>query len=401
MVFYSSDTIKLLPYVYGKKRYIVLTCHDNEKLLESTLSKVHGFNKSEKGNWNIENNRANLKSIFLLFRGKAWIDSSLIFRQAINHESDSKKKKRTQVVLSAAAQDFINAFIKFLEGKRYSASTVNVYGLFVKEFVGYVTGYKKFRDVTNKDFHLFCEDVLFSRGYSISSQRQFVSALKQLILFAPELVLTASILYSPEKDKKLPSVLSPQEVIAIIRSSKNLKHRAALAMMYASGLRIGELLALKLYDINFERRQIVVQNAKGRKDRVVVLAQSVMPLIHSYLGAYTPQNYFLEGANGGKFTSSSIRKCLGKACKAAGIKKPVTPHTLRHSYATHMLENGVDLRYIQELLGHARPETTMIYTHVARKDLLSIKSPLDVAVERFRNDKEEQNIRLSRKGVVK
>jgi site-specific recombinase XerD len=400
MLFYP-DIVKLLPYTHNLKRYIVLSCTSNPLLLNIALSNQPEFTKSKKGNWSIINTKASVDCIFRCFRGKAWVDASIILGEMKKVSGGVLKKKPRTKELSPAAEVFLENFYRFLEGKRYSGSTVSVYGLFVKEFVSFVTGYKKFRDVTNKDFHLFCEDVLFARRYSISSQRQFVSALKQLILFAPELVLTADILYSPEKDKKLPCVLSQQEVISIIRACKNLKHRAALAMMYASGLRVGELLSLKLYNISFDRNQIIVQNAKGRKDRVVVMAESIMPLVHSYLDAYAPKEYFLEGADGGMYSSSSVRKFLKVACSSVGVNKPVTPHTLRHSYATHMLENGVDLRYIQELLGHARPETTMIYTHVARKDLLSIKSPLDVAVERMKSDKAEQNFRLSRKGNAK
>lgn len=364
-------------------------------LLSEVLSGHSRFSKSEKGNWHIVNNSKNLALIFQLFRGKAWIDTSKLYEQKTMPKI-AKRQVVPKAKLSAEAQQFLSQFEKFLQGKRYSTSTVGVYALFVTEFVRYVTVYKPFRDVTNKDFHLFCEDVLYAKSYSISSQRQFVSALKQLLLFAPKLVLTVDTLYTPMKDKKLPTVLSSAEVIDLIRSCKNLKHRTALAMLYSSGLRVGELLSLKLYDINFDRRQVTVEQGKGRKDRVVVMAESIIPLAQNYLDAYSPKVYFMEGSEGKQYSASSIRKFLKSACKAVGITKPVTPHTLRHSYATHMLENGVDLRYIQELLGHARPETTMIYTHVARKDLLAIKSPLDVAVQKLRSDKQEQNFRLSR-----
>jgi len=122
---------------------------------------------------------------------------------------------------------------------------------------------------------------------------------------------------------------------------------------------------------------------KGRKDRYIVLAESYLPLLKNYLATYTPQTYFCEGALGTPYSAASVRKFLSRSCKKAGIRKHVTPHTLRHSYATHLLENGIDLRYIQELLGHSKPETTMIYTHVAKKDLLDIKSPLDIAISRI------------------
>ncbi|MDO5968324.1 tyrosine-type recombinase/integrase [Flavivirga aquimarina] len=140
-----------------------------------------------------------------------------------------------------------------------------------------------------------------------------------------------------------------------------------------------------------------MKNAKGRKDRYVTLAESFMPLLFNYLNTYTPKVYFIEGRNGSAYSASSIRKFLGQSCKVTNLKINVTPHTLRHSYATHLLENDVGIRHIQELLGHSKTETTMIYTHVTRKDLVSIKSPLDHAINQLKEtQKEEQKFLLSR-----
>jgi len=157
-------------------------------------------------------------------------------------------------------------------------------------------------------------------------------------------------------------------------------------------------LSLKLEDLQIQRKQILIKRAKGRKDRYVTLADSFMPLLQNYLMTYEPKIYFVEGREGKAYSASSVRKFLLQSCKAAKISRKVTPHTLRHSYATHLLENGVGLRYIQELLGHSKPETTMIYTHVARKDLIDIKSPLDYAVEQLiKNNKEDNKFLLSGK----
>ena len=167
-------------------------------------------------------------------------------------------------------------------------------------------------------------------------------------------------------------------------------------MLYSSGLRIGEVTGLLLKNIDILRKQIKVEGGKGRKDRFVVLATSYLPLLHNYLTTFKPALYFIEGPTGKKYSESSIRKFLFKSVQKAGISKKVTPHTLRHSYATHLLENGVGLRHIQELLGHAKPETTMIYTHVAKKDLLDIQSPLDtILLSLDKSDKQEQKFLLS------
>ena len=187
----------------------------------------------------------------------------------------------------------------------------------------------------------------------------------------------------PKKDKKLPVVLSVEEVLKLIQVTKNLKHRTIIAMLYSSGLRIGELLSLELRDFDLKRNQLHIKNGKGKKDRYVTLATSLHPILKNYYATYKPKNFFIENPKGNNYSATSIRSFLKKSCQAAGISKRVTPHSLRHSYATHLLEQGTDIRYIQELLGHSRPETTMVYTHVSKKDLRGIKSPLDIALNKL------------------
>ena len=210
-----------------------------------------------------------------------------------------------------------------------------------------------------------------------------VSSLTHFAYFYPACSINVEKISMPKKDKKLPVVLSIEEVLLLLQLTKNLKHRTVLAMLYGSGLRIGELINLKLSDFDFKRKQLHIKNAKGRKDRYTTIAESLFPLLKNYHNTYKPKIYFIENPKGGKYSPESIRAFLRKSTKAAGITKAVTPHTLRHSYATHMLEQGIDIRYIQELLGHSRPETTMIYTHVTRKDLQEIKSPLDNAIKKL------------------
>lgn len=227
----------------------------------------------------------------------------------------------------------------------------------------------------------FIETVFIERKYSVSSQRQFISALKIFIVFYPETKINDLQLERPKKSRILPTVLSQEEVIRLLQNTKNLKHRAALAFIYSSGLRIGELINLELRCIDMDRNQILIQNGKGRKDRYVPLAKSFKPLLINYITTYQPKRFFIEGKPSEKYSAGSIRAFLRTSCKLANIHKRVTPHSLRHSFATHLLENGIDLRLIQELLGHAKPETTMIYTHVSQKSLLQISSPLDIAVK--------------------
>lgn len=305
------------------------------------------------------------------------------------------KKPKEKRVISDKNKDIIRLYIKYLKGKRYSESTVKTYFTFLADFFHYIKD-KPIIDLTNKDVELFIEDVFVPKQMSISSQRQLISAIKLFKTFYPECKIEEIKLTRPKKSKLLPSVLSKEEIVDILRFTKNLKHRAALAMIYSAGLRISELLNLELSHINVDRRQILVKNSKGRKDRTVILAESFMPLLHNYVTSYQPKIYFIEGQTGNKYSAESVRAFLHNATKKAKITKRVTPHTLRHSYATHLLENGIDIRYIQELLGHAKPETTMIYTHVSKKDLLKIESPLDLAVKGMvEPTKNNEHLRLS------
>ena len=321
---------------------------------------------------------------------------SEIFKDITKVNTDKLPKKELfKRNLTAAEKILLNDFYLYLKGKRYSLSTLQTYTFFVADFVNFHTK-KALEELTNRDVELFIEKVFIERNYSVSSQRQFVSALKLFIVFYPQTKINDLVLARPRRSRQLPSVLSQEEVLSIIQSTQNLKHRAIIALLYSCGLRISELINMKLDDFHIERKQLIVKNGKGRKDRYVSLTDSFLPLLSNYYHSYKPKIYFVEGQNGGKYSAESVRQFLRKSCLNAKIKKNVTPHTLRHSYATHLLENGVDIRYIQSLLGHSKPETTMIYTHVKRKDLMDIQNPLDVALHKMNNrDNDKGKLLLS------
>ena len=334
--------------------------------------------------WYLKDTKENLNLIISTFKGITTIDSSKLTKKNIFKRN-----------LTDSEKTLLNNFYLYLKGKRYSKSTIQTYTLFIADFINFHTK-TPLAELTNRDVELFIETVFIERKYSISSQRQFISALKIFIVFYPQTKINDLSLERPKKSRTLPNVLSQEEVLRIIQLTKNLKHRAIIVLLYSSGLRIGEVTGLLLKNIDILRKQIKVEGGKGRKDRFVVLATSYLPLLHNYLTTFKPALYFIEGPTGKKYSESSIRKFLFKSVQKAGISKKVTPHTLRHSYATHLLENGVGLRHIQELLGHAKPETTMIYTHVAKKDLLDIQSPLDtILLNLDKSDKQEQKFLLS------
>lgn len=270
----------------------------------------------------------------------------------------------------------------YLNGLRLSKNTVEVYSNFIVEFLIFL-GDKSLNQINNDVVQRFVERLVSNKDYSISTHRQLISAIKH---FAERFTLSeieVTTLKRPSQQKRLPVVLSQAEVISILRCTANLKHRMALALLYSAGLRISELIGLEVADVDLERRQILIQRGKGRKDRYTILAESLVPMLRNYMLTYGPRKYLIEGAGGGKYAAGSVRAFLKRSCRRAGILKRVTPHTLRHSYATHLIESGVGLRHVQELLGHSKPETTMIYTHIAKKDLLQIRSPLDEAVLQF------------------
>ena len=189
----------------------------------------------------------------------------------------------------------------------------------------------------------------------------------------------------PRRETRLPLVLSRQEVLRIFDAISNPKHRALLMVAYSAGLRVSEVVRLKASDLDTERGLIRIHRAKGRKDRYVPLSVVALETVRLYEKAFRPAEWLFPGAREGKhLTTRSVQKVLSKALVKAKITKRVTVHTSRHSYATHLLEDGTDLRYVQELLGHRKPETTMIYTHVVERDIRRIRSPLD----NIRRDKE-------------
>lgn len=298
-------------------------------------------------------------------------------------------------MLSTQQHVVLRQYSRYLAGLRLSPSTITTY----RSFVIFLLLYWKDRSLAklnNDVIQRFIEVVVKRRKYGISTHRQLISALKHFGDRFTESNIEPSTLYRPRKSKRLPTVLSKEEVIDLIRATRNLKHRIILALLYSSGLRISEVLGIHLADVDIDRRQLVIKQAKGRKDRYVVLAESTVPMLHNYISSYKPIRYLFQGHKGGMYSATSIRAFLKRSCARAQITKRVTPHTLRHSYATHLIENGVNLRLVQELLGHAKPETTMIYTHVARKDLLAIQSPLDTFLLELRTrDKNILNKSLS------
>ena len=212
---------------------------------------------------------------------------------------------------------------------------------------------------------------------SASYQRQIVAALTKFYKLHYNRQLDLSALYPKRKAKPLPKYLTPEEVKRLLGECHNLKHLCILKILYGCGLRVSEVVALKIEDIDSSGMRLLVPNARGKKDREVPLPKSLLCNLQDYYTTFRPKEYLFEGQNGGRYSIRSIQQLTEKYARKAAINKEVTPHTLRHSYATHQLENGINIRYLQELLGHQSIKTTEGYMHISKVTQGTLTNPLD------------------------
>lgn len=270
----------------------------------------------------------------------------------------------------------IEKFTQWLRSKRYSENTVKTYTEALRVFLQFFSD-RALNTISNEDIVIFNNEYILKKKLSASYQNQMVNAVKLFFQTVQNRRLDIEKIHRPKKSKTLPNVLSKEEIKAILEVHGNIKHRAMLSLIYACGLRRGELLHMKISDIDSKRNIVIIRQSKGKKDRIVPLSQKILEMLRDYFRAYKPMYWLFEGQTGEQYSEKSLQSVLKQALKKAGIRKPATLHWLRHSYATHLLENGTDLRYIQELLGHNSSKTTEIYTHVSTKNLQQIKSPFD------------------------
>lgn len=260
--------------------------------------------------------------------------------------------------------------------KNFSDSTIRAYINGLGIFLNYISE-NKIENVSGLElsqYFYYCKKEL---NYGYSMMKQLLASVK----FLYQEVLNESIDFDfnikMKKPSTIPEVLSVEEVQRFLNTFTNLKHKAIFTLCYSAGLRLGEILNLKIGDIDSNRMQIHIKQGKGKKDRYTMLAPNVLDLLRNYVKEYVPKEFLFEGQNGGKYSSASVQNLMRKHRKLANIKKKATPHTLRHSFATHLLDNGTDIRFIQELLGHKHISTTQIYTHVSTRDLKDVKSPIE------------------------
>ncbi len=259
---------------------------------------------------------------------------------------------------------------------RYSPSTINTYEGQFRMFLQFIAP-KQAEEITEAEIHQYLQYLIEVKKCSISTQNQAINSIKFYLEHVMQGERRVYFVERPHKEWKLPTVLSEEEIKRLLTATTNIKHQCIMLMIYSGGLRISEVLHLRWDAIDVDRMVIYLRAAKGNKDRITILSPLALSRLREYLSIYKPKEYLFEGFTGGKYSPRSVNSVIKACAYKAGIMKRVSAHTLRHSFATHLLERGTDLRYIQVLLGHESSTTTERYTHVTKKGFEKIISPLD------------------------
>lgn len=329
----------------------------------------------------IKNTHGNLDLVFTTFKGVAWVNTHTFFpnrpiTKRFNEDPLDINWYRTRND-SPDFRKVPESFLQKLEIKKYSLNTAKIY---IQHFEQFINHYRDIELISLDE-----NDIKSYLQFLVQQKRSdaFINQSINAIKFYYEVVLEMPNRFydveRPQKKEKLPEVLSMSQVQKMLDVTKNTKHKCILGLLYSAGLRRAELLNLELKDVDSERMLIKVNEGKGLKDRYTILSEKMLADLRIYYRAYKPKVYLFESAEGVKYSGSSVGKVVKRAAVKVGIRKNVTPHTLRHSFATHLLENGTDLRYIQTILGHNSSKTTEIYTHVAVNSFRTIRNPLDLA----------------------
>lgn len=384
--------IELVPGFLGGELIVKIYFKYNSRIIE-IIKNIPGrrWNQENK-NWYLPKKHFSLSKFLSKFESVAEVEYSAL--QAFDEGSEygsknqghSKPEFENTIDKFQAAKDLNHIevpsqYLEILIRKRYSPNTIKTYSSYMKSFM------KEFHHIpldtiTNQQINDYILKLIRTKGISPSQQNQRINAIKfyyEKVLGQDKMLLHIE---RPRKSRELPKVLSEDEVLGILNNIDNLKHKAIIGTIYSAGLRRSELINLRKQDLNFERKIIFIRGSKGNKDRNTILSKFLAIMLRKYLDEFRPNYWLIEGMNRNRYSATSITKILKRAAIRAGIEKNVTPHMLRHSFATHLLEQGVDIRYIQTILGHGSTKTTEIYTHVSNKSLSNITSPLDVILNK-------------------
>jgi len=375
---YLQKQITLKHVVINNQKMIGLRFYP-DKVIHALVKELPGIGWSTEYNMAcMLNNNKNTDLIFTKFKGVAWVNCKYFFANKPINEGESlpdinryRNRKLDRNYIACP-----ESYLQKLELRKYSNSTVKIYIGCFEKFINYYSN-KKLITLDENDIRLYLQELV-----RLKKSDSYLNLMINSIKFYYETVLEMPNRFyrieRPRKKEKLPEVLSKKEVTQMISVTSNIKHKCILSLLYSSGLRRGELLNLKIAHVESNRMAIKVVNGKGGKDRYTVLGKQVLINLRKYFTACRPYIYLFEGRKGEKYSESSVVNIVKRAAKRCKIQKRVTPHILRHSFATHLLEQGTDLRYIQTLLGHSSTKTTEIYTHVAITNYSNIKNLLDL-----------------------
>jgi len=349
-----------------------------DKVLQALFNELPGIQWSDEFHMNyVPNSPAALDGIFEKFRGVAWVNCNHFFTNSgfsRNNEDinvDWFRKREHPDGYRRCPESYL---LK-LELKRYANNTVKTYVSCFEAFINHYIHIEP-EHINENDIRAYLQK-LIQEGSSNSYVNQAINAIKFYYEVVMEMPNRFYGMERPRREEKLPKVLSKEEVLSIIEHTNNIKHRCVVSLLYSAGLRRNELLNLIPEDIDGKRMMIKVRGGKGNKDRFTILSETLLKELREYYKLWKPRTYLFEGPMAARYSAESVAKIVSRAAARANIKKRVSPHMLRHSFATHLLEAGTDLRYIQVLLGHKSTKTTEIYTHVATNIFFKIKNPLD------------------------
>jgi len=350
--------------VEGKNRMLLYFPYDQEII--SLIRSIPGARWSRDLNcWHITCGAGPVEKLNEKFSGKLSFFITELAEARVGKDRPERSSSRVP-----------EEMIKTLKIRQYSYRTIKTYSSMFGMFMEYYAG-KKLEEITFEEIREYLIYLVDERHVSQSHQNQSINAIK----FYYEKVLGRPVnkyyIQRPRREKRLPTVCSVEEVASILTATHNIKHKCILYMIYSAGLRLGEVTNLKIIDIDSDRMVITIRQSKGKKDRISLLSEKALVLLRQYYKEYQPKIWLFEGQYGDQYSDRSVQEILKSSLRRTNIRKRVTVHTLRHSFATHLLETGVDLRYIQNFLGHESTRTTQIYTHITKKGIEKIKSPLD------------------------
>ena len=329
--------------------------------------------------WTVPYNLKTIRQLQYLFGKQCWLDFDPE-KEPVKKSSSNKNNKTDSPLPQIKSSPWpkeLNAMEQELILKRYSRHTVKTYLCFFKEFTIWLGKNRSPEDQDSVLVRNFLYQWVKYKKASATSQNQMINAIK---FYYEKVLKRERVVYDlprPKKSIQLPKIFSEKEIKRLLQAPNNIKHKCILLTIYSTGIRLSELLNLRLQDIDSKRMSVFIKGGKGKKDRYTVLSPILLEHLRHYYKIYLPEYWLFEGQDCGQYSPRSVQQILRNAIKKSRVNSFGTVHTLRHSFATHLLENGTDLRYIQHLLGHASTKTTEIYTHITKHHMAKLKSPLD------------------------